>query len=316
MFDFSILLLAKKSPPFSESATHMHFEKKNHNTHPSKRFFPESSLVLNSSGFSVRNSQPPQSPPTFARVSRDLSLRWIQRRLESRMMFFFPDPKCGAVQKPQNLKITGYYSIVITCYCRMFCFFSGDTCHKFPPNQKRNTHSIKNNTTSTATKPPPKPCHGPAHVFSCWRSSCYAYGLWRVLRRRPMRGGLGWFTLGSEWISCLLFAQKSGPVNFLKTHFGNSSSNDLVLEFRPLQIAWVNWEFYAELFANSFWSNIFWEISQDFSALSFSQSGLRFTLSPIIMVQWKTHLNKRKPIGGGFKYLLSSPPVGEMIQFH
>ena len=130
----------------------------------------------------------------------------------------------------------------------MFCFFSGDTCHKFPPNQKRNTHSIKNNTTSTATKPPPKPCHGPAHVFSCWRSSCYAYGLWRVLRRRPMRGGLGWFTLGSEWISCLLFAQKSGPVNFLKTHFGNSSSNDLVLEFRPLQIAWVNWEFYAELF--------------------------------------------------------------------
>ena len=146
---------------------------------------------------------------------------------------------CSEAQKPQNHRVL----VVITCYYRMFCFFSGDTCHKFPPNQKRNTHSIKNSTTSTATKP-----YQTTTKAMPWSRSRLQLLAKLLLRLRAVEGASAqayerrtWmihFGIGVNFMSS--FCTKSGPVDFLKTHFGNSSSNDLVLEFRPLQIAWVN----------------------------------------------------------------------------
>ena len=93
----------------------------------------------------------------------------------------------------------------------------------------------------------------------------------------------------------MFFLHKKWPC-FFKAHFGNSSSNVLVLEFRPLQIAWVNSEFYAEVFCELIlMQNILRDLTR-FQCLVMARSGSRFTLSPIIMVQWKPKLNKRKLI--------------------
>lgn len=124
--------------------------------------------------------------------------------------FFFPILNVELFRSPKAAKSQGTSSYYMLLQDVLF-FFLGTHATSFL--QTRRGTPIRLKTAQPAlppnhTKPPPKPCHGPAHVFSCWRSSCYAYGLWRVLRRRPTRGGLGWFTLGSEWISCLLFAQK------------------------------------------------------------------------------------------------------------